>query len=66
MFWGVIAKGSEGHEIYISDLTSVILPKDPLRMILPLTEEDTNISLNISLLRVYNRLLRLFSVDPGE
>jgi hypothetical protein len=41
---------SVGCEAYISDLTSLMLPRELLRLILPRTEEDTNISLNISLL----------------
>lgn len=50
---------SVGFEISISDLTSEILPKDPLSMIFPFTEEDTNISLKISLLKLSRRALRL-------
>jgi hypothetical protein len=42
---------SVGFDISISDLTSGMLPKDALKTILPLTVEDTNISLNISLLK---------------
>ena len=37
----------EGHDISIYDFTSGILTNDPFITILPLTEEDTNMSLNI-------------------
>jgi len=50
---------SVGFEISISDLTSEILPRDPLSMIFPFTDEDTNISLKISLLKLSRRALKL-------
>jgi hypothetical protein len=40
---------SVGQDISISDLTSEILPRDPLMRILPFIVEETNISLNASL-----------------
>jgi hypothetical protein len=50
---------SVGFDTYISDLTSEILPRDPLNMTFPFTEEDTNILLNISLLKLSRRALKL-------
>ena len=50
---------SVGFEISISDLTSEMLPKDPLIMIFPLIEEDTNMSLKYSLLIFQRSVLRL-------
>jgi hypothetical protein len=50
----------------MSDLTSEMLPSDPLRRIFPLMVDDTNISLNMSLLSDYSRLLRLFYPDRSE
>ena len=49
---------SVGFDISISDFTSEILPNDPLSMIFPLTEEDTNISLKISLLKLSRSALK--------
>lgn len=50
----------------MSDFTSEMLPREPLSNILPLMVEETNISLNMSLLSDYSRLLRLFSPDRKE
>lgn len=50
----------------MSDLTSEMLPSEPLSSILPLMVEETNISLNMSLLRLYSTLLMLFSPRSEE
>lgn len=49
------------QDISMSDFTSEILPREALIMIFPFTVEETKRSLNISLLRLSKRLLRLFS-----
>jgi hypothetical protein len=57
---------SVGYEISISDFTSEILPSDPLNIIFPLTEEETNISLKISLLKLSRSALKFpVSFDFG-
>ena len=64
--WKLLKRVSYLWEISISDLTSVMHPRDPPMTIFSLTDSLTNISLNISLLRFSRIILKLFSPTLPE